>query len=944
MPIPGATYPFDPTGTASTNLVQGELQILPPPNAANFVLLIPFAAPYFRSSLQVVYVPTGAVLVEGVDYYCTHYFYEATTKVGQPIYGSVTFIDRSLAGTVRFRYQTIGGDWTLSELQIIEVLSNTMLNPRTATWEQIVDLPYQFPPLGHDHDVVDMTGMTDVVQAIFAIADAITAAATGANESHLDDHDNPHEVTKAQVGLGLVQNFGIATQPEAEAGLVANKYATPASVKRYVDVNVGDALSVHIVNTSNPHNVTKAQVGLSNTPNYGIASPTEAVEGTATNKLITPALMKAVMDANSAGSVSDHIANQSNPHNVTKVQVGLSEVGNYSLATVPEMLAGTLNNKYVSPYLVRQYFLANVGNGITDHTENYNNPHNVTKAQIGLGNVPNLGIATDENAIAGNSDNGFITPRLLALVLNSLGVNGEGLVTHTSDLNNPHQVTAIQVGAYTTAQSNTLITNSRSRYEWPALTPEDADPNWTLIGSIPDSVYDNADVPPRDLVFYCTGGGRKGQIESPIYLVSCRVVDGGFRMEAVQVAGERFAGYFGWMYDGSEEVTNLYVYGPENRAGFSLLALSSPGPVLLETPVAPVTAQPAGYVIAYDTPQTTENTSTAVPGELWFGNNPHYTGVDEPGLLYQSVNVATDGTELTNAATHADAMIDAWMNWIPQSSLGLVNYNASLTDARDWGWNSTTTAVFCDNTGTTLCTLRDPELYQNYTFDVTFSSDDTGRQSIGVLAAGVRLYGRDYGIYVFRTPGGTTDDSASPGLPGGNIYRNFTICMNPFQVGAINLGSTNAGITGSGDGWDLNGNCRIQVVKSGTNLTIRTSQLNSTTLDGALDVTIDLNSLPELAIFKGPTAVGLAKFKQANVSFNVTARPGQYLPYIDYQVSSGVDTSTYHVYNGASWNAGVTLNLTRPFIKPGRILHSPLTSKLWAVRRNGAVRPLSLTV
>ncbi|MCE2142124.1 hypothetical protein GRC93_17055, partial [Streptococcus thermophilus] len=37
--------------------------------------------------------------------------------------------------------------------------------------------------------------------------------------SHTIDISNPHKVTAAQVGLGNVQNFGLATEDEAKQGI-----------------------------------------------------------------------------------------------------------------------------------------------------------------------------------------------------------------------------------------------------------------------------------------------------------------------------------------------------------------------------------------------------------------------------------------------------------------------------------------------------------------------------------------------------------------------------------------------------------------------------------------------------------------------------------------------------------------------------------------------------
>lgn len=45
--------------------------------------------------------------------------------------------------------------------------------------------------------------------------------------THTGNTSNPHAVTKAQVGLGSVLNYGVATQNEAEAGTADTKYMTP---------------------------------------------------------------------------------------------------------------------------------------------------------------------------------------------------------------------------------------------------------------------------------------------------------------------------------------------------------------------------------------------------------------------------------------------------------------------------------------------------------------------------------------------------------------------------------------------------------------------------------------------------------------------------------------------------------------------------------------------
>lgn len=59
--------------------------------------------------------------------------------------------------------------------------------------------------------------------------------------THAGNTSNPHAVTKAQVGLGSVLNYGIATQAEAEAGTSDTKYMTPLSAKQAIAALVPQA-------------------------------------------------------------------------------------------------------------------------------------------------------------------------------------------------------------------------------------------------------------------------------------------------------------------------------------------------------------------------------------------------------------------------------------------------------------------------------------------------------------------------------------------------------------------------------------------------------------------------------------------------------------------------------------------------------------------------------
>lgn len=99
-------------------------------------------------------------------------------------------------------------------------------------------------------------------------------------------------------------------------------------LKTYIDEAVGNTdtdltaletkVNQHIANKSNPHAVTKTQVGLGNANNTSDA-----------NKPVSTAQASAIADAKAAGtaaqtSINNHAGRKDNPHSVTRTQLGLA--------------------------------------------------------------------------------------------------------------------------------------------------------------------------------------------------------------------------------------------------------------------------------------------------------------------------------------------------------------------------------------------------------------------------------------------------------------------------------------------------------------------------------------------------------------------------------------------------------------------------------------------
>ena len=89
-------------------------------------------------------------------------------------------------------------------------------------------------------------------------------------DAHIGNKSNPHNVTKAQIGLGNVQNLAPADMPVSTTQAAAIADAKAAGTKAQTDLNT------HVNRRDNPHNVTRAQLGLATTDQVVFAKTTAA--------------------------------------------------------------------------------------------------------------------------------------------------------------------------------------------------------------------------------------------------------------------------------------------------------------------------------------------------------------------------------------------------------------------------------------------------------------------------------------------------------------------------------------------------------------------------------------------------------------------------------------------------------------------------------------------
>lgn len=253
------------------------------------------------------------------------------------------------------------------------------------------------------------------------------------NNSHTIDYSNPHRVTKEQIGLGNVENTTLIPASQFEEHLLA----------------------------INPHGVTKEQIGLGNVENVILVPATALSEHLAT---INPhQVTKAQIGLGNVENepqvnvreYKEHIRDYNNPHGWTKEDFGLGNLNNgkiYPKAKFKEHTSA-INPHHVTK---EQIGLGNVEN--VDHVteaeftqhKNATNPHHVTKEQLGLGNIENVSQVSveefNDHVSATNPHHVTKEDVGLGMIQNENLLSKTDFDKHTSDHNNPHQITKKDIG------------------------------------------------------------------------------------------------------------------------------------------------------------------------------------------------------------------------------------------------------------------------------------------------------------------------------------------------------------------------------------------------------------------------------------------------------------------------------------------------------------------
>lgn len=296
-------YPLDITGLKPDNRITNEVHTITEPTKILPPIVIPKWAPMFAENA--VLKVDGVNLVEGVDFEFCYLFNEARTHLDKYFYGGVWIKNRELFGaTLTIDYNTIGSEFAVSASTVIIDATRTLTEARTMYWDQIVGVPYKLPLTEHLDDLADLKGWDDMVEATDSIANAIDGSSQLLSgkvqtlveqlEEHIDNDDNPHDVTKAQIGLGNVPNFSKASINEARTKDVDNRLMTPRMTYAQFEHFFNEFLKHHAEDES-LHPQSLQGVGGGNLNNWPVATLQQAQDGTGDAYMSAPRTKDAIV-------------------------------------------------------------------------------------------------------------------------------------------------------------------------------------------------------------------------------------------------------------------------------------------------------------------------------------------------------------------------------------------------------------------------------------------------------------------------------------------------------------------------------------------------------------------------------------------------------------------------------------------------------------------------
>jgi hypothetical protein len=250
-------------------------------------------------------------------------------------------------------------------------------------------------------------------------------------------------------------------------------------------------------------------------------------------------------------------------------------------------------------------------------------------------------------------------------------------------------------------------------------------------------------------------------------------------------------------------------------------------------------------------------------------------------------------------------------------------YPANSSEQAAWFFNNANNTVYTNINSATATGFFSADKYESYTHTATYSSTDADNDIafmvIGFVEEGVA------GQAGYRQHTLTAVRQSDGGIGGIGTWALVYNISQHDQAILVNGSSTATG-TGGWSQWGVD--TVIYARKIGKNLTIQTSQFNSSTLDASTALTFDLSTNSNTVRFLGPVSYGYGAWSQGGMTIeNISFTPDD--PELLYNFggsASGNPGGDVYEYDGANlqWNLNSSLSVADA---PGRLFHNNKTGR-----------------
>lgn len=231
------TYTWNPFQDNVANRVTGEEQQADENGAG---IIVPRCGPFFSRNVVIKLKESGRALsFEAGDYSFLYPFGAFIERYNRLAYGAIQIKGVSTPTDFIIEYDTIGGDFVLSDLAYAEAVANQLTAPRTTDWNNIVNLPLTWPADPHQHPASDTMNYGDLMVWMKSYMDAITenpdATWMSRFEQHLeDDLQKAHKADLKMLGVNNLEDWAMAKYPDDQAGNADNLLVSVGFMKEMI--------------------------------------------------------------------------------------------------------------------------------------------------------------------------------------------------------------------------------------------------------------------------------------------------------------------------------------------------------------------------------------------------------------------------------------------------------------------------------------------------------------------------------------------------------------------------------------------------------------------------------------------------------------------------------------------------------------------------------------